>query len=160
MHVKMKEFCFLFAWITIILFGTFVMKGDPFREKSLYLSVAIICELWIAFRLPGSRSFWIFSKNADYSKYQGIRIISALFLWFLMLAIPKGLDLFCYYVFVLCIERVIFFCSSSKKKRMLQKIFPPYKKYGILSLIFSIAGFLFIPSLCFLIGMIVAEKIL
>jgi hypothetical protein len=160
MKIAFKELSFLFAWISLIVFGTLVLGYDPILEKSLYLSVAIICELWIVFRLPGSRSLWIFPKNATYASYREIRIISALFLWFLMLAVPKGFDLFCYYVFALCIERIIFFCSSQKKERILQKVFPPYKKYGIPALISLIIGFFLILFFNFLIGTIIANRIL
>ena len=160
MKIAFKEFSFLFAWIALIVFGTLVLGCDPILEKSLYLSVAIICELWIVFRLPGSRSLWIFPKNATDAKYREIRIASALFLWFLMLAVPKGFDLFCYYAFALCIERIIFFYSSQKKERILQKVFPPYKKYGIPSLIALIMGFFLILFFGFLIGIIIVKRIL
>jgi len=160
MKITFKEFSFLFAWIALIVFGTLVLGYDSILEKSLYLSVAIICELWILFSLPGSRSLWIFPKNADNSKYQKIRIISAFFLWFLMLAIPKGFDLFVYYIFALCIERIIFFYSSKNKEKILQKLFPPYKKYGIIFFIALITGFLFVLFLFFEIGAEIGRKFL
>lgn len=160
MKIAFKEFPFLLAWIALIVFGTLVLGYNPILEKSLYLSVAIICELWIVFRLPGSKSLWIFPKNAIDASYREIRIICALFLWFLMLAIPKGFDLFCYYVFALCIERIIFFCFSQKKERILQKFFPPYKKYGIFALIALVIGSFFIFFMSFLIGAMVTKRIL
>jgi hypothetical protein len=153
-----KEFNFLFAWIVLIAFGTLVLGRYPILEKSLYLSAAIIGELWIVFRLPGAKLLWIFSKNANSSKYREIRIISALFIWFFMLAIPKGFDLFVYYAFVLCIERVIFFCASQKKEKLLQKLFPSYKEYGILSILAFSAGFLLILFLSFEIGTKIAQQ--
>lgn len=127
---------------------------DPFAEKGLYLSVAVVCELWCAFRLPGSKSLWIFPKSARHSEYRETRIVSFIFLWFLMLTLPKGFDLFVYYLFLLFIEKTIFFCSLSRKERiaLLRKIFPPYKKYGTLSVIFAAAGFLLLLLLSFRIG--------
>lgn len=158
MHVKTKEFSYLFAWITIILLGTLLLGDNPVQEKFLYLSVAVVCESWMAFRLPGSESLWIFPQNARSSKYRETRIISFLFLWFFMLGIPRGFDLFAYYLFALCIERVILFCSFPKRKRidLLQKFFPPFRKYGALSFI-VLATCVFLAALLFFqIGMLIA----
>ena len=132
MQITIKISSFLFAWIAIIIFGTLVLGSNPIHEKFLYLFVAVCCESWILFRLPGSKSLWISPKNADNEKYREIRIMCAVFLWFVMLGLPRGFDLFSYYLFALCIERIIFFCSLSKKQKelFLQKFFPPYKEYG------------------------------
>ena len=159
MHVRIKEFSFLFAWITIILIGTLLLRDNPFMEKLLYLSVAVACESWMAFRLPGSESLWIFPKNARSVKYRETRIISFLLLWFFMLGVPKGFDLFAYYLFALCIERVICFCSLPTKRKiaLLQKFFPPFKKYGALSFLFVAAGIFLVAILFFRIGMTVAK---
>ncbi len=132
MQITIKISSFLFAWIAIIIFGTLALGSNPIYEKFLYLFVAVCCESWILFRLPGSKSLWIFPKNADNAKYREIRIMCAVFLWFVMLGLPRGFDLFSYYLFALCIERAILFCSLSKKQKelFLQKFFPPYKEYG------------------------------
>ena len=113
MQITIKISSFLFAWIAIIIFGTLVLGSNPIHEKFLYLFVAVCCESWILFRLPGSRSLWISAKNANDAKYREIRIMCAVFLWFVMLGLPRGFDLFSYYLFALCIERIIFFCSLS-----------------------------------------------
>jgi len=132
MQITIKIFSFMFAWIAIILFGTLVLGSNPIHEKFLYLFIAVCCESWILFRLPGSKSLWIYPKNADNAKYHEIRIMCAVFVWFAMLGLPRGFDLFAYYLFALCIERGVFFCLLSQKQRntLLQKVFPPYKEYG------------------------------
>lgn len=154
MQITNKEFKFLFAWIVILSFGTLALREIPVYEKFLYLFVSIICELWIIFRMPGSKSLWIFSKNADNSKYKEIRLLCFLLLWFLMLALPKGFDLFIYYLFVLFFERLVAFYSLSKKKReaFFCKTFPLYKKYGNSFFIAMATAFLFILLFSFRIG--------
>lgn len=159
MHVKAKEFSFLFAWITIILFGTLLPGNDPVQEKLLYLFVAVVCESWIVFHLPGSEFLWIFPENAHSLKYRETRIVSFLLLWFFMLSVPRGFDLFAYCLFALCIERVIFFCSLSERKKisLLQKFFPPFKKHGALSFFVLIMGVFFAAILLRQIGVVLVK---
>ena len=162
MQITIKIFSFMFAWIAIILFGTLVLGSNPIHEKFLYLFVAVCCESWILFRLPGSKSLWIFPKNAVNAKYREIRIMCAVFLWFVMLGLPRGFDLFAYYLFALCIERSVFFYSLSQKQKniLLQKVFPPYKEYGAPFFFVLIAVILAILIITFRIGMGIAEWIL
>ncbi len=159
MQITIKVFSFLFAWIIIISFGTLVLGNNPIHEKFLYLFVAVCCESWILFRLPGSKFLWIFAKNANNARYREIRIMSAVFLWFVMLGLPRGFDLFAYYLFALCIERIVFFYSLPKKqkKMLLQRIFPPYKEYGAPFFFVLIAVILVMSLISFWIGMSLAK---
>ncbi len=161
MQITIKIFSFLFAWITIIVFGTLVLGNNPIHEKFLYLFVAVCCESWILFRLPGSKSLWIFPKNASNAKYREIRIMCAVFLWFVMLSIPRGFDLFAYYLFALCIEKGVFFYSLSQKQKntLLRNVFPPYKKYGAPFFFVLTASILTVSIIIFRVGMILAEWI-
>ncbi len=93
--------------IWVLCFCSLIIVKDPIHNGFLYLSAVVVCELWISFRLPGAEYLWMDAKNSDYSNYREIRITSAVFLWFLLIALPKGCIPLVYCIFAICFERIL-----------------------------------------------------
>jgi len=102
-ETKIKEL----VWAMVFVLCTLIIICDPIHNKFIYLSFAIVCELWIAFHLPGSKYLWMSAQNSNYPNYREIRIISAIFLWFFLLIIPRGYDLWIYCIFATYFEKIV-----------------------------------------------------
>lgn len=119
-RITMREL----IWAVILYLCSLIIAKDPIQNRFLYLSAVVVCELWILFRLPGAKYLWMDAKNSGYPNYREIRIISVVFLWFLLIALPRECVPLVYCIFAICFEKIlirVFRIPPKKWHRVVEK---------------------------------------
>jgi len=153
-NAKQSQIIFICLWGLIICFYSYF----PAYSNFFCLSVSIVCESWIFFRLPGSRFLWMYEKNSYYTIYRKIRMMSAVFLWILMLAVSTNYSLLFYWLFMCLFESIVVYTLRIPPTKGAQRITEP-KEFpnirfapllqgivGMLSVLAFVLGFIFLKA--------------